>query len=561
MIKQAKLTAPFRTPRFNPFQIIKWIRMKNWTISKKITAGFSCLMLILAVVALVGVWQSSNVLHSAQTTQTKVLPGQGYITNVMVLNQRNYSLVLRLASNTLPEVDAQLLAEFLTNKEIIDKNLQDYEGTMFDQHGREMYQEAVRKRQIFLAAKTKILELKKIGDPSLHEVVESQFVPATMSFLEACNQLLDFRKSQSAKCLDEIVGSSERMQFLLSIALVLGLAFSGSMAWMIIQSTNSALTLITHKLRASANEISSASSQVASSSESLAECSSEQAASLEETSASMEEIGSMSKRNSESANSALELSERTRASAEGGAQKNTEMQAALESMKSASSEMAKAVTDISTSSHNVSKIIKTIDEIAFQTNILALNAAVEAARAGEAGAGFAVVAEEVRNLAQRSARAAKETADMIAAAVAHSTRGVEANHKVESSICEIDAKSKAVQQSLVEIVDQAQHVNKLVASIVGGSKEQNQGLEQITLAITQMDQITQQNAAGAEESAAAAEELNTQANELVQAVSDLTLMVSSTKAPAMEGYAQGEALSPLQQKRNYPVRRLTPAKA
>ena len=151
--------------------------------------------------------------------------------------------------------------------------------------------------------------------------------------------------------------------------------------------------------------------------------------------------------------------------------------------------MAVAMNDIKGSSDEVAKIIKTIDEIAFQTNILALNAAVEAARAGEAGMGFAVVADEVRNLAQRAAPAAKETSGKIETAVTKTTQGVQISAKVA--------------QSLQEIVAKVRQVDELAAEVAAASREQSQGIEQVNTAVTQMDKVTQSSAATAEESASA----------------------------------------------------------
>ena len=182
-------------------------------------------------------------------------------------------------------------------------------------------------------------------------------------------------------------------------------------------------------------------------------------------------------------------------------------------------EMKRAMDAIKGASDDISKIIKTIDEIAFQTNILALNAAVEAARAGEAGMGFAVVAEEVRNLAQRSAQSAKETAGKIEDSVKKSEHGVQICGKVA--------------QSLSAIVGKARQVDTLVAEIAQASKEQTQGIEQVNTAVSQMDKVTQSNAAGAEESAAAAEELSAQAVVLQESVAELRALVDGqATAPA-----------------------------
>jgi methyl-accepting chemotaxis protein len=254
-------------------------------------------------------------------------------------------------------------------------------------------------------------------------------------------------------------------------------------------------------LGAASEQTAAASGQIANASQALAEGSSEQAAALEQTSASLEEMASMTKRNAEHADTAKSLANQTRNAAEAGA---NEMQ-----------EMTRAMDAIKQSSDNIAKIIGTIDEIAFQTNLLALNAAVEAARAGEAGAGFAVVAEEVRSLAQRSARAAKETAEKIDDSIRKSTHGVSVSHKVA--------------HQLREIVEKARRVDELVAEIATASAEQRQGITQINNAVTQMDKVTQSNAASAEESASASEELDTQAAALKELVRELQRLVDNDR--------------------------------
>jgi methyl-accepting chemotaxis protein len=185
-------------------------------------------------------------------------------------------------------------------------------------------------------------------------------------------------------------------------------------------------------------------------------------------------------------------------------------------------QMSRAMDDIKASSAEIAKIIKTIDEIAFQTNILALNAAVEAARAGEAGAGFAVVADEVRSLAQRSATASRESSAKIEQAIGKSQQGV--------AIC------TAVAESLTAILGRSREVDDLVAEIATASVEQDQGIQQIATAITQMDQVVQTNAASAEETASAAEELSAQSLELQNAVGEMRLMI---QRPASQTPAAG----------------------
>ena len=257
---------------------------------------------------------------------------------------------------------------------------------------------------------------------------------------------------------------------------------------------------VSERLRQGANEVSNAASQMEGNSTILSEGASSQAASLEETSASLTEMASMSSQTANNATGAKSLSVETRTAAETGVTEVTELETAMKAIRE--------------SSNSIGKIVKSIDEIAFQTNILALNAAVEAARAGEAGLGFAVVADEVRNLAQRSALAARETADKIQDSIDKSERGARISAKVA--------------QSLQTIVGKTQKVDQLIGEIAIAAKEQSEGVGQITTAVSRIDQITQQSASSAEENATAAVELRAQAESLRQSIEDLSRLVGSS---------------------------------
>lgn len=258
------------------------------------------------------------------------------------------------------------------------------------------------------------------------------------------------------------------------------------------------LARLTKILSDQARQVTEAAQAVESSSQSIAQDASHQAASLEETSASMEELLAMTRRNSDHAGRANDLARETTAAADQGVASMKQMSSSMQTLQASSAEVA--------------KIIKTIDDIAFQTNLLALNAAVEAARAGEAGLGFAVVADEVRALSRRSASAAKETADKIASTLTNTNQCAE--------LCQQTA------PLLDGIVTRAHGLEELADEVANASKEQTAGIGQVNQAVSDLDRVTQHNAAASEEGAAAAQQLKAQAASLTQAVTELRMLVN-----------------------------------
>jgi len=278
------------------------------------------------------------------------------------------------------------------------------------------------------------------------------------------------------------------------------------LALLVSNSLTKPIYRIIESLSVTADEVTGASGQVSNSSQQLAEGAGEQASSIEETSSSLEELASMTKQNADNAQQANGLMQQA-------ADIVTEVSGKLE-------QMTMAITEIDHNSGETQKIIKTIDEIAFQTNLLALNAAVEAARAGEAGAGFAVVAEEVRNLAIRSAEAAKNTNDLIGNTVKSVQEGAKLNGETNEAF-----------EKNAEI---AGKIRDLIGEIAAASQEQSQGIEQINRAVAEMDKVTQQNAANAEESAAASEEMSAQAMGMQDIVRAMIAMVGGASKEKLQ---------------------------
>jgi len=247
------------------------------------------------------------------------------------------------------------------------------------------------------------------------------------------------------------------------------------------------------------NEVDYASMRVASTVRQLAEGSSKQASAVEETSSSLEEITSMTRQNTENVSHANSLMIETSRIVKDAGVSMTQLTAAID--------------ELSKTSEQTRKIIKTIEEIAFQTNLLALNAAVEAARAGESGAGFAVVAEEVRNLAMRSSQAAGNTSAMIESSIKMTQNGISLVYKADSAF--------------KEVAEGAKKVGELLGEIAASSQDQSQGISQVSIAMNDIEKVTQGNAACAEETSSAIEEINTQIKHIGSYVMELMSLIGS----------------------------------
>ncbi len=323
------------------------------------------------------------------------------------------------------------------------------------------------------------------------------------STLQAVTALQDTGNDLTTQTTDKIGQAVSAVARYLLIGLLAAVAASVVTAVILIRAITGPVNRLIGLLNEEAQGVEQAALDMTSTSNSLAEGSSQNAASLEETSAALDELSSMTQRNAENSTEANHLM----------GQANQAIGQASESM----GRVIMAMTEIAASGNEIGKIIKTIDEIAFQTNLLALNAAVEAARAGEAGAGFAVVADEVRNLAIRSADAARNTADLIAGTITNISSG--------------EAMVRLTAGNFQTVEQHSNKVSELLADVAEASKEQSQGIGQITTAMHEMDRVTQSTAASADSSARSAAELTNQAASLISAVGELNTLVHGRGAP------------------------------
>lgn len=444
-------------------------------------------------------------------------------------------VILNIVNNT-ESIKNRLLR--LKDPDEIEKALNDLETnqkvvlTKLGECGKEAVAIKGKFEQLMVIDKA-IVDKLLLGD--LAAALEQNMAMANPQLELVAKEINDFfGKVQTNSSMDLAAAQSDSWKKTMFWSSVFGILAAGLalFGWLLRRRMLAGLNQIANNLAAASINLSESTAQLSQSSQSLAEGASEQAASLEETSSSLEEMASMTKQNAASALKAKELASQTKEAAEAGSQNVQFMGQSMDAIRTSSEDMRKAMDAVKSSNDEVAKIIKTIDEIAFQTNILALNAAVEAARAGEAGMGFAVVADEVRNLAQKSAQAARDTTEKIEGAIQRTQLGVRVSEKVIENLKATIAQSKQVENSLHGIVSKTRDVDSLVADISAASHEQSQGLEQVNIAVSQMDKVTQSNAANAEESASATEELNAQALALHDATEQLTVLIGGHHGPS-----------------------------
>lgn len=530
-------------------------KIPSLTVRGRLRLVIFMLMLMLVVGAVVGIgsMQLQNQ-GMGRMYQQEIVPAQV----VSKLGQRSLMSFIVLGESagvvSKPDQLKQKLAEYDKYQAEVEKLKKEVAGFKMDGDLLKQFKDYQSTDEDYQSAKKDMLDALKQADPAAGDVLALEVRPLLMQRQDSLNKLIGLQRQEAQKIYEGQVSRFKLVRMISIAALLLGLLVAALIAITLIRSIvgtlsyagriareisegklghdikvtrndelgqlldafrtmDERLAAIVSEVRHGSGAVSTAAQQIARGNDDLSQRTQEQASSLEETASSMEEMTSTVKQNAENASHANQLARGAREQAERGGE--------------VVSQAVGAMHEIDQSSRKIVDIVSLIDEIAFQTNLLALNAAVEAARAGEQGRGFAVVATEVRNLAQRSAGAAKEIKVLIK----------DSAEKVSTGSALVDQSGKA----LAEIVDSVKKVTDIVAEIAAASQEQSAGIDQVNHAVLQMDEMTQQNAALVEEAAAAARSMQEQANELTQQVGFFRLN-DQAKVPAATTQARSQTV-------------------
>ena len=523
--------------------------LSHTRIGTRLAAAFAIVLLLAVIATTVGLVNARHQATATRDMMEKPLAKERLVSDWYVLMYSAIArteLIARSKDASLPTVFADVIAaSSKRGAELMGK----VKELVASDEERAMFNQIVVLRANYQQLKTEVGNVRKTGDDAAAEkLFTTQFVPAAKAYSVAVEGLLAHQRKAIDDTAHAIDAANDRANQLLLVLTILMVAIGSLAAWIISRSItvplksavdiaatvangdlttrfdaptqrseigelmtalkgmNDSLRSVVSQVQTGTRTIASASHEIAAGNLDLSQRTEEQASSLEETASSMEELTSTVRQNADNARQANQLAKTASEVAEQGG--------------AIVGQVVDTMGTINAASRKIYDIISVIDGIAFQTNILALNAAVEAARAGEQGRGFAVVASEVRNLAQRSAAAAKEIKELIG-----------------NSVDQVDLGSRLVQQAgstMDDVVASVRRVTDIMGEITSASAEQSMGIDQVNTAITQMDQVTQQNAALVEQAAAAAASMQDQAEQLAQVASTFRLE---------EGYADRQQTS------------------
>ncbi|MBC2605586.1 methyl-accepting chemotaxis protein [Pelagicoccus albus] len=494
--------------------------MSKLTLQQRLMGGFLAVAAIGLVIGLVGLSGLRESRLAISEIRDQVFERGKFLVSATDLarsSQVNFKIQVQEWKNTLirghdKEQFNKYWGKFQEREAIVQKNFRDLEALLnkYEVPSEDIVEAAEEHLKLGHAYREAIKSFDA-GDLRAHQTVDKLVKgidrEPTRKIDDIVSRVKAFEADAAASRSEEFEASSKAISLATTIVMILGVSIAVALGLWIGGSLTKKIKQITTSLQVGSEVVDNASSEVSRYGQALADSTNREAASMQQASASLEVLASNTRRNAETANAASDIANQTRSAVNSGKGQMDEMQAAM--------------LAIQTSSDGISQILKSIDEIAFQTNILALNAAVEAARAGEAGAGFAVVADEVRNLAQRSAKAAQETSERIEDSITKSRHGVELSTRVTVS--------------LEDILQKAAELDDLVASIAESVAQNKDGVDQVNTAIRSMENSYQSNAALTEESAASAAELSEQALSLNRSVGELAGLCGLPVSSHQEG--------------------------